>query len=185
MKQRFFRTLRKLAAATVALSVLLLASCNSIEDDEATAPAQNVRQGELVKIYLDLAQTARSAFATIEREEFVTLELTCDGAFVEMWAKDDETGFCAYDMMAAAGIDAPAGEHTLTLTGTINGGTTYSDTVTQTLSEGSKVSFELALDKISGTGHGSLELNITYPTDDVHSVGWKLYRIFGKKKKFF
>ncbi len=186
MKHRIFCSIKKLAAAGLALFVLFLASCSNLIDDEQISAAphkppveQPAQNGELVTVYLNVAPEARSAFATILREEFTSFELECDGVLTEQWAQDAESGLTAYKMLSAsgtAGIQLPAGEHTLTLSAQL-GGTTYSDTITKNIQNGTRLSFDLALANLSRSGSGGFQYNLTYPYIDmgITKIAYAMY----------
>ena len=179
MKNRFFCSINKLAAAGAALFVLLTVSCSNLVDMEhiKLAPKHSAKDSGMVTVYLSVAEKARSAFTTFDREEFTSFALECDGVLIEQWAYDAESGLSAYKMLTASGVELPVGEHTLVLSGTVNGGTTYADTVTQVIEDGTRISFELALANITREGSGTFAWILTYPYSGkgITEVDYSLY----------
>ncbi len=162
MKHKIFENVRKLAAISLAVSSLLFASCGDVETDENTASFKN---GQKVAVKIELAETARSAYPTIVRDEFLSLELRCDGKVIESWANDIEQNLSASQMMAFATVLLDVGEHEFVLTGKLDGGSIYKDTIKKTIAEGSVLSFKLALASLSESGTGNLSFTIFYPQD--------------------
>ena len=176
MKQRVFSIIKRFTVLTAALSVLLFASCSNLVDmekinltpkksEQEINPVQNIEIGQKVKISFSVAETARSAYPVVDCKSFNSFVLKCDGVVIEQWFKDAETGDSAYKMMMRkSSIEVDAGEHTFELTGSVASGTIYKDEVTQTVTEGSTLSFSLKLAKIPSSENGYFNWNITLPS---------------------
>ena len=170
MKHSIFKYVRNIAVASVAGFALLLASCSNVETDEVASLAKD---GQKVAVRIALAETARSAFPEIARDDFDTLALECDGELVETWANDVEANLTAYQMMAMSVVELTAGEHAFVLTGTV-GGSSYKGSVTQTITEDSVLSFTLSASSFGGAGDGTFTMYMKFPTN-VNAAKLSLY----------
>ena len=178
MKQRFFSNVKRFAVAGATLAVLLFGSCSNLVEQEQTpaAPEQTVQAGEKVQVRISVAETARSAYPTVNRDEFVSFTLKCDDTIVETWHKDAETGLSAYQMLSAGSVELTTGEHELELIAELDGGVRYKSEITQTITANATLAFRLTLAEIPATGKGTFSWEITFPSDkDLTKVTCDMY----------
>lgn len=161
MKQRrFFRYIHSLFALCGMLLLVLLASCNDLEDDSSENATGNAT-GKTVSVKIAVNDSFRTAMPSdVTLNQFSSFALAIDGVEVGTWNATAEK--TAYEVMTAAAITVSATERTFVLTGVENGDSIYEGTIKTTLTADTVLHFSLALKEISPNGIGSMAVTYSY-----------------------